>query len=955
MGDQDAKRDIFNFRGKVKGVTVHNHPIPVRPNADQDLLEAVRQLVESKLRGQLHHAVKLNLPKETQPEQVRPWGMEVKVAIAQSSQLLPPETTIAQVFDQCSGRLLILGEPGAGKTTSLLDLALELVATAEADPQQRIPVVVDLSDWQPTAPQATSNWGRVASRRAGFFQKNHPDDRPEQLPAWSIADWLAAKVQEKYGCTPQQIGQWLEDKQLVPLLDGLDEVRPEYQQKCVQAINEWLNSSDLRPRQVALCCRREQYEAYPEKLELQGAVYLQDLTEEQIQTFLQKTNRAELSDSLVADANLLALIRRPLLLSIAVLAYGEIDPMKWRRATSANARLNLLLDAYVQRMLTQDTNSRFYRKGKIPNSRQTQKWLGILAWQLKQDSKIDFSIEEMQPSWLLTRPQQWIYVSIIVLISGFTNGLLVGLIAGISSGLIASLFSGIVTAFVAMEDIKSLDIIQFFISYEKIKLLYKRLIDALMDGVWLLVLIGILFALIGGLIGVLTGSWLFGLSFGFFFGFSLFPIFSLTEDIPIIAKKSAFPNQEIWNSIQNSVFFTLFWVLSWFLERNWLWYWHEQSLWFYSILVGAYCGLLIVSSIVLFSNTYVQHFVLGLVLCFTGSIPWKYARFINYATERLLLQRVGRRYKFVHDLLKQSFMNQWMDTQPSIDKLQAITNRGKLYQVRKQLDKVSEQRDKALQDLSNLIEVDSNNSEVFAHRGEAYKGMELYEEALKDFDRAIELNHKYTWAIASRGQTYRLMERYEEALQDFDRAIELDHKYDWAIASRGQTYRLMERYEEALQDFDRAIELDPKNDWAINNRGLTYRLMELYEEALQDFDRAMKLDSKNDWYQYLRAITYLARNQSNAAKTDLYSAIRLAQQKHTEKPANCQNTFNLALYHLVAGDIPSAKRFYQIALQYNASPTDIRDALQDLEDLLKVLGDVPSAKQLIELLEQHLK
>lgn len=883
MGDQDAKRDIFNFPGKVEGgVTVHNHPIPVRPNADRDLLEAVRQLVESRLKAQLHHHVKLNLSKETQPEQVRPWGMEVKVAIAQPSQLLPPETTIAQVFDQCSGRLLILGEPGAGKTTSLLDLALELVARAEANPQQRIPVVVDLSDWQPTAPQATSMWGRVASRRAGFFQKNHRDDRPEQLPAWSIADWLAAKVRE-YGFTPQQIGQWLKDKQLVPLLDGLDEVHPEYQQKCVQAINEWLNSSDLRPRQVVLCCRREQYEAYPEKLKLQGAVYLQDLTDEQIQTFLKDVNRSELSESLVADANLLALIRRPLLLSMAVLAYGEIDPIKWRRATSANARLNLLLDAYVQRMLMQNTDSQFYRKRKIPNSRQTQKWLGILAWQLEQDSKIDFSIEETQPSWLLTRRQQWIYVSIIILISGFTNGLLVGLIAGISGGLIASLFSGIVTAFSAMQDIESVDILQFSISYEKIKLLYKRLIDELMDDGWSSVVI--FFTLIGALIGALTGSFLFGLSFGFFLGAFLMPAAILTSEIRIISKKSDFPNQIIWNSIKNCVFFTLFWFFSWFLLRDWLWYWHEQYLWFYSTLVGAYCGLLVAGSILPFSNTYVQHFVLRLFLCFTGSIPWNYARFLNYATERLLLQRVGRRYKFVHDLLKQSFMNQWMDTQPSINRPQAIANRGRFYRR-------MEQYDKSLQDFSNLIERYPNNSQVFGNRGETYRFMERYEEARQDFDRAIEIDPEYTWAITLRGYIYRLMEQYEEALQYFDRAIELHRKDAWAIALRGETYRLMERYEEALQDLDLAIELDPQYTWAIALRGETYGLMERYEEALEDFDCAIKINPKYTLAIANRAQTYRLMNRYEEALKDFDCAIEL-DPKYTWTIANRAQSYRL--------------------------------------------------------------
>jgi hypothetical protein len=34
-------------------------------------------------------------------------------------------------------------------------------------------------------------------------------------------------------------------------------------------------------------------------------------------------------------------------------------------------------------------------------------------------------------------------------------------------------------------------------------------------------------------------------------------------------------------------------------------------------------------------------------------IPWNYARFLNYANERLFLQRVGGRYRFIHDLLQE--------------------------------------------------------------------------------------------------------------------------------------------------------------------------------------------------------------------------------------------------------------------------------------------------------------
>ena len=49
---------------------------------------------------------------------------------------------------------------------------------------------------------------------------------------------------------------------------------------------------------------------------------------------------------------------------------------------------------------------------------------------------------------------------------------------------------------------------------------------------------------------------------------------------------------------------------------------------------------------------FIQHFILRIVLFFTRFIPWNYARFLNYCTERLFLQRVGGRYRFIIDYCK---------------------------------------------------------------------------------------------------------------------------------------------------------------------------------------------------------------------------------------------------------------------------------------------------------------
>ena len=60
---------------------------------------------------------------------------------------LPPDQKIVDVFDEVKGALLILGEPGSGKTTTLLELARDLIARAEKDSTLPVPVVFNLSSW----------------------------------------------------------------------------------------------------------------------------------------------------------------------------------------------------------------------------------------------------------------------------------------------------------------------------------------------------------------------------------------------------------------------------------------------------------------------------------------------------------------------------------------------------------------------------------------------------------------------------------------------------------------------------------------------------------------------------------------------------------------------------------------------------------------------------------------
>jgi predicted NACHT family NTPase len=171
---------------------------------------------------------------------------------ALADKVLAPGTPLIEVFDRVDRALLILGAPGAGKTTLLLTLARDLLQRAAQDPERPIPVVFPLSSW-------------AALRRP-------------------LAVWLVDELQQRYD-VPRQIGQaWVDADQVLPLLDGLDEVQAEHRAACGEAINTFRQDHGLLP--LAVCSRITEYDALGVPLRLQGAVVVQPLTRAQVDSYL---------------------------------------------------------------------------------------------------------------------------------------------------------------------------------------------------------------------------------------------------------------------------------------------------------------------------------------------------------------------------------------------------------------------------------------------------------------------------------------------------------------------------------------------------------------------------------------------------------------------------------------------------------------------------------------------
>jgi hypothetical protein len=286
-----------------------------------------------------------------------------------ADRLLTPGTPLIEVFDRVDRSLLMLGAPGAGKTTLLLTLARDLLQRAAEDPEHPIPVIFPLSSW--------------AEQR-----------RP-------LGDWLVDELQQRYD-VPRKTGHaWVDADQVLPLLDGLDEVQAEHRAACAETINTFRQDHGLLP--LAVCSRIAEYEGLGVPLRLQGAIVVQPLTRAQVDSYLTQIGDplAAVRQVLQEDPQLWEMLDTPLMLTVVTLAYAGQPAEALRTRGSLAERQQSLFATYVDRMFRR-------RSGVLRYPRvQTEHWLAWLARQMTQHNQTVFHLERMQPDWL-PQKQRWI-------------------------------------------------------------------------------------------------------------------------------------------------------------------------------------------------------------------------------------------------------------------------------------------------------------------------------------------------------------------------------------------------------------------------------------------------------------------------------------------------------------------------------------------------------------------
>jgi hypothetical protein len=219
-------------------------------------------------------------------------------------------------FSRYEGRVLLLGAPGAGKTTTLLAFARDRIAARLHDPSAPLPLLAPISTW----------------------------DSIGQTP---LPDWLASQVPMLDRDT---IASQIAANKMLLMLDGLDELGRERVDQT--------GAFDPRKRFVAklpasgpviVTYRITDYADLGAQVNLSGVVTLQGLSDLQIREYL--ADLPALWQTLETDQDLRDLVRTPLLLAILARAYrnnaSELRALSDLKTARGELR-EKIFDAYVR-------------------------------------------------------------------------------------------------------------------------------------------------------------------------------------------------------------------------------------------------------------------------------------------------------------------------------------------------------------------------------------------------------------------------------------------------------------------------------------------------------------------------------------------------------------------------------------------------------------------------------
>ncbi|MEV0646814.1 NACHT domain-containing protein [Phytomonospora sp. NPDC050363] len=390
---------LLVLAGAVIVVTVRTErrdgPVSARgnPARTREVLLAAQHdsWIAGVLEQSLYAKARLRLEFATTVDEPHPWGVRV-IAPGTEPRRLRGGQSITEIFDgEMRGWMLVLGEPGAGKTTTMLELLRDLLDRAE-HPGRAVPLLVNLASWDGIT---------------------------------DFESWLVKEAARRYRVPAEHLAAWLRDAELVLLLDGLDEVAEIFRTECLRAINRLREKHPTVP--IVVCCRSREYRALGETLTLRGRVEIQPLATADVDRFLRKHRLAIARRVLDEAPDLRALVTTPLLLSVLMLAYREAPASA---DDGGGDPVRRLLTAYVRRMLVQ-------RSDPAHPPRRVVEQLAFIAVQLKLSSRTIFTFDGVAGLPPYSRLPKWLTLAYIPVLAAAgwwwagPGGAAIGALAGL--------------------------------------------------------------------------------------------------------------------------------------------------------------------------------------------------------------------------------------------------------------------------------------------------------------------------------------------------------------------------------------------------------------------------------------------------------------------------------------------------------------------------------------------
>ncbi|MFI1523654.1 helix-turn-helix domain-containing protein [Kitasatospora cineracea] len=295
---------------------------------------------------------------------------------------------VAEVYRRIpSGRLVVLGRAGSGKSVLAVRFVLDLLDAPS--PPERVPVIFSLGSWDPAA-VALRDW--LVDR----LLRDHPH------------------LARKGGHGRTLAADLVDDGLVLPVLDGFDEIAEGLREEALETLNE-------SPLPLVLTSRRAEYadavRAARAPLVLAAAVELTDLSPEDLGAYLPRTVRtasgdraspagwdpvlAELCAGATVEArNLAAALSTPLMVILARTVYSdnpELDPAELldaARFPDPHSVEEHLLKGFVpavyRRRVLELSDARPRGRWDLGPSA-AQRWLGHLAHHLAVSDRQDLA------------------------------------------------------------------------------------------------------------------------------------------------------------------------------------------------------------------------------------------------------------------------------------------------------------------------------------------------------------------------------------------------------------------------------------------------------------------------------------------------------------------------------------------------------------------------------------